>query len=230
MKNRGRLRYGRLWCPAALCLLALPFVLFAAGDRLQGQDRGGFSSLFDGKTLAGWEGNTEIFRVEKGAIVAGSLKQKIDHNEFLCTTKSYRDFELRLQARLQGEGHNAGIQFRSQRIENHHEVKGYQCDIGAMGAAADHLIWGALYDESRRRIFLLEPDQNKLREVVDPNGWNKFVIRCEGPRIQIWVNGLKAIDYTEQEAGIAAEGIIGLQIHGGAPAQACYRRIKIKPL
>ena len=99
-----------------------------------------------------------------------------------------------------------------------------------MGAAADHLIWGALYDESRRRIFLLEPDQNKLREVVDPNGWNKFVIRCEGPRIQIWVNGLKAIDYTEQEAGIAAEGIIGLQIHGGAPAQACYRRIKIKPL
>src|SRR5688572_32814601 len=90
----------------------------------------GFVPLFDGKTLAGWEGNEKMFRVEKGAIVAGSLKEKIPHNEFLCTKEKHADFELRLEARLVGQGDNAGVQFRSRRVPNHHEVSGYQCDIG----------------------------------------------------------------------------------------------------
>ncbi len=32
--------------------------------------------------------------------------------------------------RLKGEGNNAGVQFRSERVPNHHEVSGYQCDVG----------------------------------------------------------------------------------------------------
>jgi len=190
----------------------------------------GFVSLFDGKTLSGWEGNKKIFQVRRGAIVAGSLEQPIDHNEFLCTTREYSDFELRLEARLLGEGRNAGIQFRSERIPNHHEVRGFQCDIGEQGAKREKLIWGALYDESRRRKFLVEPDTQKLEPLVKLDGWNKFVIRCQGARIQIWVNGLATVDYTEKEEGIAVRGIIGLQIHGGPPAEASYRKIRLKDL
>ena len=63
---------------------------------------GGFSPLFDGKTLKGWEGNKAMFRVEKQAIVGGSLKDRIPRNEFLCTTTEYEDFELRLSAKLIG--------------------------------------------------------------------------------------------------------------------------------
>ena len=190
----------------------------------------GFVSIFDGRTLAGWEGSEEIFRVRWGAIVAGSLKKPIDHNEFLCTTKKYADFELRLEARLLGVGRNAGIQFRSERIPNHHEVKGFQCDMGEQGAEREKLIWGALYDESRRRTFLVEPDSQQLRPHVRVDGWNKFVIRCQGPRIQIWINGLATVDYMEKEEGIAGSGIIGLQIHGGPPAEASYRKIRIQEL
>ena len=54
----------------------------------------GFQPLFDGKTLAGWEGNENIFRVHDGAIVAGSLEAPIAHNEFLTTTERYGDFIL----------------------------------------------------------------------------------------------------------------------------------------
>ena len=43
----------------------------------------GFTSLFDGKTLAGWEGKEGIFRVVDGTITAGSLKENIKNNEFL---------------------------------------------------------------------------------------------------------------------------------------------------
>ena len=180
--------------------------------------------LFDGKSFAGWEGNLEHFRIEDGAIVAGSLKERVPRNEFLCTKKRYGDFELRLKVKLVGKGDNAGIQFRSERIPKHHEVKGYQADMGGPW-------WGKLYDESRRRRVLAGVnDPAKLKKVLKTGDWNEYVIRCQGPRIQLWVNGVQTVDYTEKEKDIPRRGIIGLQIHGGAPGQASYKEIRIKEL
>jgi hypothetical protein len=190
-------------------------------------DESGFTPLFDGKSLAGWEGNEKNFRIEDGAIVAGSLTERIAHNEFLASKEEFGDFEFRLQARLTGKGQNAGIQFRSQRIPNHFEMIGYQCDMGTMQGRP---IWGALYDESRRRKFLQEPDATKLAGVLKTNDWNDLVIRCEGPRVQLWVNGLQTVDYTESDALIPRRGRFGLQIHGGEPAQAAYKNIRLKRL
>ncbi len=79
-------------------------------------DETGFKPLFDGKTLEGWEGETKWFRIEKEAVVAGTLDQKIPNNFFLCTTEQYQNFELRLQVKVVGQGANAGVQFRTQRI------------------------------------------------------------------------------------------------------------------
>jgi hypothetical protein len=186
-----------------------------------------FTPLFDGQSLAGWEGNEKTFRVQDGAIIAGSLTERIAHNEFLASAKEYEDFELRLKARLTGQGQNAGIQFRSQRIQNHHEMIGYQCDMGTMQGRP---IWGFLYDESRRRKFLAEADADKLQQVLKPNDWNDLTIRCQGPRIQIWVNDLQTVDYTEPDDTISRKGRFGLQIHGGAPAEAAYKDIRIKSL
>jgi hypothetical protein len=187
----------------------------------------GFVPLFDGKTLAGWRGDEKVFRVEKDAIVAGSLTEKIAHNEFLSSKEEFEDFELRLKARLVGKGQNAGIQFRSQRIPDHFEMIGYQCD---MGSAQGKPIWGALYDESRRRKFLAEPAADKVTAALKADDWNDLVIRCEGPRIQIWVNGLQTVDYTEADETISRRGHFGLQIHGGEPAEAAYKEIRIKTL
>jgi len=72
-------------------------------------------TLFDGKTFAGWEGNLEMFRIEEGAIVGRNLEREIPHNEFLCTTREYSDFELRMSVKVKGEGVNAGIQIRNTR-------------------------------------------------------------------------------------------------------------------
>jgi hypothetical protein len=182
------------------------------------------ASLFDGKTLAGWEGKEEIFRVEEGAIVAGSLKVKIKQNEFLTTTKAYSDFDLTLEAKLVGKGTNAGVQFRSARIPDHHEMIGYQCDIGT--TRSDN-IWGALYDESRRRKFLALGPQEPLSKAVKQGDWNNLRVRAVGKHIQIWVNGVQTVDYTEEDMDIPQSGLIGLQIHSGAPAEASYRNIKI---
>ena len=206
---------------AAVCLWLLPGALLGAAEEP------GFTPLFDGKTLAGWEGDEKVFRVDGGAIVAGSLQEKIAHNEFLASKEEFGDFELRLKARLVGKGQNAGVQFRSQRVENHFEMIGYQCDMGTMQGRS---IWGTLYDESRRRKFLAEPDAEKLKAVFKPEDWNDLVIRCEGPQIQIWVNGLQTVDYKEPDAAVPLRGRFGLQIHGGEPAEAAYKDIRIKRL
>jgi hypothetical protein len=187
----------------------------------------GFVSLFDGKTLAGWEGNSSFFRVEQGAIVAGMLDQKIPRNEFLCTEQKYSDFELRLQVKLQGQGNNAGVQFRSERIKGDHEVSGYQCDVGV---AWNRPVWGGLYDESRRKKMLAEGPADLLPKWVKEGDWNELWIRAVGNKIQLSVNGHQTLEYIEQDAAIARDGIIGLQIHSGPPTEAWYRHIRIQDL
>lgn len=185
----------------------------------------GFVPLFDGKTLDGWEGNLEYFRIEQGAIVAGSLEKNIPNNEFLCTERSYGDFELRLEVKLQGEGNNAGVQFRSARIPGDHEVSGYQCDVGA---AWDRPVWGGLYDESRRNKMLAEGPADRLPKWVKEGEWNELWIRAVGDDIALFVNGHPTVQYTERDAEIARSGIIGLQIHSGPPTEAWYRKIRIR--
>ena len=183
-------------------------------------------SLFDGKTLTGWEGDTaKTWKVEDGAITAGSLDAVVPRNEFLCTTASYENFELKVTFKLVGDKDkaNAGVQFRTARIPNHHEVSGYQADVGQ-----DY--WGALYDESRRKKVLVKPSKEVIEQAVKRDDWNEYVIRCEGPRVRLWLNGTLTVDYTEADPKIARSGIIGLQIHGGAKAKVYYKNITVELL
>jgi lysophospholipase L1-like esterase len=182
--------------------------------------------LFDGKTFAGWEGDTAtVWRIENGEIVAGSLDKKQQKNDFLCTTKRYGNFELRLKIRLTGtEGFvNSGIQFRSERIPGSHEVIGYQADFG-------HGYDGALYDESRRKRMLAQPSPEVLQKVSRPGEWHDYRIRAEGSRVQLWVNGIQTVDYTEPEPGLPADGIIALQIHGNAVAEVRFKDLTLEEL
>ena len=207
-------------------LLFVALTLGTAADAAPRQPRSAGTpvTLFDGRTFNGWEGNLKVFRIEDGAIVAGSLADKIPRNEFLCTTKAYGDFELRLKVKLLGgDRANAGIQFRTRRIPNHHEVSGYQADMGTGW-------WGALYDESRRNKVLKGPDQAKMKDLVRSGEWNDYVIRAEGKRIQLWVNGVQTVDYTEEDPGIEATGVIAVQIHSGPPSEAWYKDITIVEL
>ena len=212
---------------------ALPFVLasclatpmlFAVDDAVSSSDdEEGFEVLFDGKTTDGWTGDRSVFRIEADCIVGGQLKERIPHNYFLAHDREFGDFELRLQFRLLGDSTNAGVQIRSTRIPDHHEMIGYQADLGQK-------YWGCLYDESRRRKILAGPDERALQKVLKRGDWNDYRILCEGPRIRLWVNDLQTVDYTEEDKEIPLAGKIAVQIHGGAPGEAWYRNIRIKPL
>jgi len=180
-------------------------------------------TLFDGKTFNGWEGPMESFRIENGSIVAGTLKADIPKNQFLSTKQAFGDFELRLKFKMIGEKVNAGVQFRTKRIPDHHEVIGYQADMGGK-------YWGALYDESRRRKVLSGPDLEEVMKVVNHQDWNEYVIRAEGARIQLWLNGIKTVDFTEADDTIERSGVVALQVHSGGPMEAWYKDIVLKEL
>lgn len=202
---------------------SLVVMLLALGTLLTAAEPGKAVSLFDGKSFDGWDGNKEVFHLVNGAIVGGSLGEKLARNEFLTYTKEYGDFELRLKFKLLGEKVNAGVQIRSRRIPDNHEMIGYQADLGPGW-------WGSLYDESRRKTKLASSDLEAVEKALKPGEWNDYVIRCEGPRIRLWINGVQTIDYTEADASIEQKGLIGLQIHGGPPSQAWYKDITITEL
>lgn len=205
----------------AVCMttvLLTPLTMVAAEEKKSDATT---AVLFDGKTLEGWDGDASVFRVEKESIIGGQLKDKIPHNFFLSSKEEYSDFELTLEFRLIGEGTNAGVQLRSKRIPDHHEMIGYQADLGQN-------YWGALYDESRRNKILAAPKKEELDKVLKRDDWNKYRILCEGRHIQLWINDFQTVDYTEADEAIEQKGLIALQIHGGPPGEAHYRNIRIR--
>ncbi|MGQ0635869.1 MAG: 3-keto-disaccharide hydrolase [Planctomycetaceae bacterium] len=233
-----------LW--PTVCLIAATALCLSAARTSAAADEG-FVPLFDGKSLAGWEGNQELWKAREGMIVGKTAGLKV--NEFLCTTEKFKDFELRLDVQVVGGKGNSGIQFRSERVANSTEVSGYQADVG------DIIGWGALYDESRRNAVLASPDPvavradlkkinapipvadnppspdlAKLTATLKEDGWNSMTIRAVGDHIVIKINDCVAVDYHEQDSKYTVSGIIGLQVHSGPATEVRFRNIQIKKL
>jgi hypothetical protein len=102
-------------------------------------------------------------------------------------------------------------------------MSGYQADMGEG-------YWASLYDESRRNKTLQAPKAEVLKAPLKPNDWNDYVIRCEGRRIRLWLNGTLTVDFLEEDETIPLSGKIGLQIHGGGKSEASYKEITIAEL
>ena len=184
-------------------------------------------SLFDGKTLTGWESKEGIWRVEDGAITAGSYEKKFPKNEWISTEKSYSNFDLTLKIKCSGDFNtgmiNSGIQIRSARLPNG-SVAGYQVDCGKGW-------FGKIYDEHRRRLIYPTPiDEEALLKGIDTFGWNEYRILANGPRIQVWINGIKASDYTEENPNIPLNGVIAPQIHSGGHVVVQFKDVMIREL
>jgi hypothetical protein len=167
-------------------------------------DAEGFRSLFDGRSMAGWEGDPKFWRVENGTIVGESTRESpLDHNTFLLWRGGrLADFELRAKFRLTGvPDANSGVQFRCQD-EGHFDVKGYQADIDNAGHYA-----GMLWDEDGRgplgpRGLRVEyaasgakareqrfADDAAITRIYKPGDWNEYTIVAAGEHITLSLNG-----------------------------------------
>jgi hypothetical protein len=186
------------------------------------EDEPGFVPLFDGKTLDGWKkvGGMATYRVEDGMIV-GEVGP--GSNTFLRTEKTYGDFILKLDAKLDVPG-NSGIQFRShQRAEEGGRVFGYQCEIDPSDRA-----WTAgIYDEGRRGWLYDLKDHPEAQKAFQKDDWNRFVIEARGDHLRTWLNGVPVADLHD---AMDKEGFIALQVHAGKEGRIRWKNIRIKEL
>jgi len=193
--------------------LLLLIVLCAAGFS---QD--GFTPLFNGRNLDGWDGDPRLWSVVDGTIQGSTEGVSLEHNSFLITKRKYSDFVLRLQMKLRN--HNSGVQFRSQALPEW-VVAGYQVD------AAEDNYWGNIYDERGKRGIIVNSFKEKGSKVVRLKDWNDIEVRCQGDHIQVKLNGLITADLHDSAA---SEGVIALQLHRGPPMQVWFRNISIQEL
>ena len=186
-------------------------------------------SLFDGKTLDGWESREpSLWKVEDGCLTGGDEAHKIPHNDFLCTKRSFSNFVLKLKIKLTGDPKsgmiNSGVQIRTQRNPTGHEVCGYQCDYG------EPSWYAGIYDEGRRNKFIAPADMKVVHPALHLWDWNDYEIRAEGNRIRTWINGVPGVDYKEEDPNIPYDGILGVQLHAGGNTKVQIKDVFIEEL
>ena len=209
-------------------------------------DTTGFVQIFNGASLENWDGDPKFWRVEEGVIVGQSTPEnRVEYNSFLIWRGgTLKDFELKLEVRLTGG--NSGIQYRSKENEQRRwSVSGYQADFDA-----DNRYSGMIYGEQgggflaprgnflRRtnggqRVIATLGNAEELAAVYKPGEFNQFHIVAKGNTLLHFVNGrllAGLIDDDETGAGYSAEGILGLQMHTGAPMKIEARNIWYKKL
>jgi len=168
----------------------------------------GWTNLFNGKDLTGWEQlNGEAkYEVVDGMIVGTTVVNT--PNSFIRTEKNYSDFIFEIEL-LVAENMNSGIQFRSESKPDYMNgrVHGYQCEVDPSERA-----WSAgVYDEARRG-WLYPLDLNpEARTALKHGEWNHYRIECIGNSIKTWLNGVAVSHLIDDMTG---EGFIALQVHG----------------
>ncbi len=189
----------------------------------------GFRQIFDGKTLKGWEGDANYWRVENGSIVGEITADKLlKSNTFIIwRAGETKDFELKLQYKMSIDG-NSGINYRSEQItEVPFALKGYQADIDGKNRYT-----GQNYEERGRTTLAYRGQKTVINGTEEPNAavkdyvknnawtkveitksWNKDSLQTfikgtdwkevhlivKGNRLQHFVNGILMSDVIDED-------------------------------
>lgn len=189
----------------------------------------GFKQIFDGRTLKGWEGDANYWRVENGSIVGEITADKLlKSNTFIIwRAGETKDFELKLEYKMSIDG-NSGINYRSEQItEVPFALKGYQADIDGKNRYT-----GQNYEERGRTTLAYRGQKTKIKGTEDPNSsvkdnvknnawtkveitkswskdslqtfikgtdWNEVHLIVKGNRLQHYVNGVLMSDVTDED-------------------------------
>lgn len=220
--------------PDALHPNAKGYEIWSAGieaklSELMGETDGA-KALFDGATLNGWE---QVGGEETNWFTApGLLYTEGEGGGWLATTEEYGDFELSLDF-LVPPGGNSGVFIRAPR-EGNPAFEG--SEIQVLDDYADEYKNLEPYQYCGSMYSTAAPS----KRVSKPAGeWQTMKIRCEGPRVQVWLNGEAIVDANQDEHAadpakakdhpglLRKSGYIGLQNHG---SRLDYRNVFIKKL
>jgi len=210
----------------------------------------GFTPLFNGKDLAGWDGNPSLWSLKDGAIVGQTSEANpIKNNTFLIWTNgTVGDFELRCSFKIEplnDKGFaNSGIQYRSKVLDpKGWVVGGYQADMeagktytgilyeermtrGIMAARGEKVIWDK---NCEKKVTGSLGSSDELQAAIKQGDWNDYVIIAQGNHLQHFINGKQTVDVTDDcESKRAMNGVLALQLHAGQPMKVQFRNLRMR--
>ena len=156
----------------------------------------GFTALFNGKDLTGWQGLVEIDKRDKdpekyAAQVKAANEKYLPHwtvkdgiiqydgkGQNLQTSKDYKDFELWVDWKIGPKG-DSGIYLRGTP-----QVQIWDPNQHGIGS-------GGLYNNIPPNLT------NPIKKADKPIGdWNTFRIIMKGDKVTVWLNGELVVDNT----------------------------------
>jgi len=206
----------------------------------------GFTSLFNGRDLEGWEGDSRIWFVRNGAITGQTTPDlRVSENSFLVWKDEIEDFELRLKFKL--EGGNSGVYYHARKRPpgqtKGEALVGTQADFSADGR------WTGVIMEYTLRDILAERGQNvlintngqqqvvgslgeapKLLEAFKPNAWNDYTVVAKGGRVTLKINDVPMCELDDRDPKRLVRGWLGLQVHVGEPMKVQFKDISLRRL
>lgn len=216
-------------------------------DSIDSMAEKGFTTIFNGKDLTGWQALDMTHWSIKDKAITGTISKEypLNRNSFLVWQKGeLADFELRLKCRIISKepDANGGIQFRSELLESG-ALHGYQADF-----AIPEKYMATLYDEgSERRLLcergkktMIDEDGNRtettignakqIYEKIHFDGqWNDYTIFAKGHDIMTKINGRVAVKLSDHQKGhYDATGILALQLHSGGEMIVQYKDIRLR--
>jgi len=225
----------KLYCMSTALLLLTAGTLLAKEKPQQ---------IFNGKDLAGWEGDPSLWSAEDGAIVGRTTADAPIKNNTFLIWKDGKVGDFRLTFEYKIEGGNSGVQYRSKVIDPQKWiVGGYQADIDSSPTYS-----GINYDERGRGILAergtrarINPDGMKevksfgdaaeLQKSIKKDDWNKYVVEAIGPRMRHAINGkLMSVVIDRDAKNAVKEGVLALQVHAGPPMVVRFRNLALKTI
>lgn len=197
-------------------LFGLCIVIALTAVNSQAAEEGGWTTLFNGKDLSGWEApQAESFwKVSNGVLVGEN--DPLLKGSILNTTNDYKDFVIELQARWEGEI-DSGIMLRKPML---------QMQMGVSRSLKKDLT-GSFYTGGTERY----PDAGQAKnweKHFKQGDWNTYRLQAKGDTFTVWLNGEKVTEYTNPKYPEA--GPIGLQVHPGLKMKVEFRDIRVKQL
>lgn len=212
----------------------------------------GFIPIFDGKTLAGWDGDPKYWRVEDGCLVGEITPATIiKRNTFIIWRGGApKDFELKVEYRISAQG-NSGVNYRSiQLTDAPWSMAGYQADIDGEDRNKPPLRHTGQNYEERGRTFLARRgemvhidgtakptvvaslgDTQALKAFINDGGWNEYHLIIRGNILTHILNGhVMAVVIDDDAKNRRFDGLIGVQVHVGPPMKVEFRNFRIKQL
>jgi len=175
--------------------------------------------LFNGQDLSGWvEVGHEKWMVQDGTIHGEAVTK--DYG-YLKTAKNYKDFELTLRFRCEGDG-NSGVFFHTDFKPGTADVsQGLQFEIDQV---VGHT--GGIYGDGRQWIVWPAPE---FEGVIHRNDWNDYLLKVVANRYIARLNGVIIVDFTDPTPK-SFDGSIALQLHSGGKGNMRFKDIYVRDL